>query len=721
LAALSRQGDANDLLVIANIAPYAPSASRDLDGNLVFRTSRPDLCREADIGADAARSFAVERWLAARRVQIAAASIGACSGRDFRATDAAFIRRGGLATLEGRFQGGMSQAFDAGTVELIVLEQARERQAADRALSQSRLASGQSIQDGRAGAGYLVFENQASNACYILEDNAAEWQNAVNRRTEELQIDLAARLQFRAVQFGSNDAFIAARRGECRIIVGEAANLRRILAAAQRDRLAVQIGAVWLEAAAAPPAATASSPVVPGIVGAGAERLRSPFMEGIENQGSPGDLLLLVNTSSSAPNATVNLSGEIVFLSGRATMCAVPALRASLTQQLALEDWFQARRVAFSSVTQTACGSGELTQIDAVLVRRGEMTRLEPALFNSIARAASGRAVKDEAILTEAAATAQREAIAAEVERNRHSIEAGRDGMGAVVFVNSGRQICVIAEGGPAALQRLIRDEQRNLELELDQRGPFDVVFQDADAAYVSARRGSCRLIVASTTRLQAVLTASTRDAVVHAVGRTWLTPAAVSRIETAIQSEAAARLQQEQLRNEALQQERQQREIRDRNLGVELARRTEALRNASRARAVVMQDQVRDGVRDLFSGAQTRSWVEASFPIVESVSSRRRSEGWELQAVEASVYEYGISQWSGRMLPTAVIEVTIRVRNSDIGRHDTLCFLTGHQEDTEFRRIRSSEAVACGDTGAARIRAWLSSLNFDSQWNARP
>jgi hypothetical protein len=99
LAALSRQGDANDLLVIANIAPYAPSASRDLDGNLVFRTSRPNLCREADIGADAARSFAVERWLATRRVQLVAASIGACSGRDFRATDAAFIRRGQLATL----------------------------------------------------------------------------------------------------------------------------------------------------------------------------------------------------------------------------------------------------------------------------------------------------------------------------------------------------------------------------------------------------------------------------------------------------------------------------------------------------------------------------------------------------------------------------------------------------------------------------------------------
>ena len=103
--------------------------------------------------------------------------------------------------------------------------------------------------------------------------------------------------------------------------------------------------------------------------------------------------------------------------------------------------------------------------------------------------------------------------------------------MGAVVFVNSGRQICVIAEGAPAALQRLIRDEQRNLELELDQRGPFDVVFQDADAAYVSARRGSSRLIVASTARLQAVLTASTRDAAAHAVGRTWLTPAAISRI----------------------------------------------------------------------------------------------------------------------------------------------------------------------------------------------
>ena len=40
--------------------------------------------------------------------------------------------------------------------------------------------------------------------------------------------------------------------------------------------------------------------------------------------GSPEDLLMLANISPDAPNAAIDLSGELAFLSGKAALCAAP-------------------------------------------------------------------------------------------------------------------------------------------------------------------------------------------------------------------------------------------------------------------------------------------------------------------------------------------------------------------------------------------------------------
>jgi hypothetical protein len=299
-------------------------------------------------------------------------------------------------------------------------------------------------------------------------------------------------------------------------------------------------------------------------------------------------------------------------------------------------------------------------------------------------------------------------------------IQSSTEGLGSVVFDNSSRRFCVVDDGNPQIWRRLVQGQQRAWEIDLNLRGPFTVEMQDADSAYIGARRGACRAIIGSSVTLRLITAAATRDALQHRAGSLWLQHSELDRLRNELRAEVEAAERQRQLAQEAAEQERRARQLREQAEGTDLRRQTDALRSASRVRAVAMQDQIREGFRTVFSSASGNHWVRIAYSEVANAAVRRRQEGWQLQSVEVSIYEFGLSEWSQRTMPTAVIEVNIRLSNPDLGRHETICYLAGYQEDLEFNRIRSTNVHQCGEAGISRIDRWLTGVNFQSQWNAR-
>ena len=61
--------------------------------------------------------------------------------------------------------------------------------------------------------------------------------------------------------------------------------------------------------------------------------------------------------------------------------------------------------------------------------------------------------------------------------------------------------------------------------------------------------------------------------------------------------------------------------------------------------------------------------WATSVFPEVAREAARRASENWTYSDGSTELVEYGRSNWSGRILETAVIRIRIKLKNADIGR----------------------------------------------------
>jgi hypothetical protein len=463
------------------------------------------------------------------------------------------------------------------------------------------------------------------------------------------------------------------------------------------------------------PAVVAPSPPV-------VARVSSQHLTQLAREGSPQDLLALVNVSPSAPNATLTLSGDVTFLSTRIVACRPTEQPLQVPLTFALEDWLSERRLDVRGMALRPCGNSSFDTLDMAVLRRAELGRLDPVTFNSVARAVEGRTAVVIALLTDAAARSATEARSADRAANQTRVDAGSPGFGVIAFGDQGSNACIAASGAPEVWRAALVRVARALQLDLDALVQLEVMTSDLDAAFISARRGGCRVLVGDSLQLRAVLAAVRRDRLQATLTSVWLEPDQVRAVaeESRATTEAAARAV-ERARQEA-EQARGLLSSREQAEGVERARRTEALRATSRVQATAMRETISLGARSLFSSDNPGAarWARDAFPELDRQMRRRLSEGWELQGVDAEVFEFGQGQWSGRSLSTAVVRLSLRMSNRQVGRYDTACFLLGYQDDAEFRMTRSTTSADCASDGERRTASWLSGLGFESRWNAR-
>jgi hypothetical protein len=717
------KGSPEDMLLLINVSTTAPSAARDLDDNTVFRSPEALLCRQTDFSTDLAATMAAERWLAARNLKVDPTSLPSCVGRVPRKLDGALLQRKDLATLEPRALEEWSALAREAVLDVAILQSADERRAAERSRAQARRTTAQKIDAMTDGVGYLVMEKGADAACFASGSSHTAWQSSMPTRFEELHLDLSSRANLRPLVSDANNAFISARRGDCRVVVGESADLARIAAAAERNRVPFRHGAFWLDGHL--DQGGGSVLARPG----GTPRQASPFLTELDMQGHAGDLLLLVNVSSRAPNASLNLAGNIVFLSSKAVLCTAISRALNLEQELALRRWMSERTVVHDDVLGTPCGDREFAVIDAIVVRRGELARLPARLFNAVANQGAARNVAASVVITDDEIRRNETAREAARTVNLSNIENGRPGTGMVIFENRSTTICVAAEGQIESWRRVVVSSASRLALDLDLATTLQVVDRDIDAAFLEARRGSCRAIIGTASQLAPVLTAAARDSLAARPGAVWFAPGAADEAAAVLRAERDAVQRQAEMARQQAEAERKLAEQRDRELGIERARRTESLRNASRARAATFIDQTRTGLRESLAATpsvlldEARDfWVRTTgFRETFSLITRLRSEKWEFEELEMEMAEFGLGQWQGRKLDTGLMRVTIRLRNRDVGRYQTLCLFLGYQIDAEFGRTRAVHETNCSPDGQARSANWLAGLGYESQWNARP
>jgi hypothetical protein len=493
-------------------------------------------------------------------------------------------------------------------------------------------------------------------------------------------------------------------------------------------------------------------------------------------EGPPNDVLILLNETSSAPNARRVLSGEVKFADGSVVLCRAPSAQFEETF-----DWYIQTQLIklipnaiFSrfKISENQCA--QQPNSDLVAIRRAALLNSESTGLG-IADAISTRRLSLFLVIAHQPYELQKSNVLATKHKNRKQLLAGTlDGFSYVLIPTApSSTVCIDSSRGHNVAVALLEEIRSSTVFET--RWPLTpTLIQDsADELFIRAKRQHCGFVAGDAPLMTLMARGFERDGTPFTVGSIVLNSARVDEIaknvaetervalleqqlsqkaekqrmertreeEKSRREEAERRAQQERVLND---EQRRLAEIRRRNderVRIEEIERSRKI-VASRARTLVdsLEAQLRGHISsvakevadrrrratlgEIPSEAQIRreralfeeERITGSFPHWAAWFADRTKEEWEFGTPQASLEDYGLAQWKTRTIEALSVKVEFPMLNRTIGDRKRFCVVFAWINDEEFSFRRESETFDCASY-AKSFQTWATRNSFVSQW----
>jgi uncharacterized protein YecT (DUF1311 family) len=430
-------------------------------------------------------------------------------------------------------------------------------------------------------------------------------------------------------------------------------------------------------------------------------------------EGPPDDVVLLYNSTSTAPHVWRNVKGDVVFQNDGATRCIAGA--SDIGVERYVDHILKDHGAKTLTVATSPCDLPKAaSNVDIIAFHRSDLLREKVAYKLALAGLLKDNTFRKFDVVNDFAEMLKKrqefaEQLRAELDQNT------RKGFG-VGEVNDVLAFCLIApsiKDGSDGLKEIVK---RNVEIiapSLKSDWKF-VETSDADSAYLGLQRRQCGYVVGDSNALRSIIIALGRDNQKVKLSPVWWSD---NDIEQAAFDANDAR-QQEIERELQIKHEKQELErleaIRQKNKEADKSERERVLRIRNGVKARGLENYV----HDLVSGEAQKKIVDTEhlFEPYSSWLDGRFAEKWETYGVNSEVADFGTFQWKGRTLPAVVVKTIINQKNRNLGKYENPCYKFGLVDDEEFSRLREPIAVSCED--ARVIESWKSGGKFQSQWN---
>jgi hypothetical protein len=438
--------------------------------------------------------------------------------------------------------------------------------------------------------------------------------------------------------------------------------------------------------------------------------------------GSGNDILMMLNVGPSAPHASLNVRGEPVFLNGRAEMCVVGSRPHDWDAIVQFDSTLAPYGINLQAETLPLCAGFPLSSRDGYIGRRSELLALPRTILEGLLAALEERTAVVQETLLAGELEASRDARRARSLANENRVSSpNATGFGYIAVAGEGGLLCAVASD-EVPIEQMVESIRTTLTAELSFRAPRAIQRTSEDAAYVAARRGACRILMADAPTLSRFIAALRRDRISYQMSAAWHPDEEVARVAQQIRDQRAEQARARQISREEAEAQRVAQNERQRRAAEEAATRTAQLRRINGPRAAALLNQLRTAVDasiQTTSGSAARNAPQIFGSLTEQYQ-RQINGGWELDNADYLIHEFGESLSNDRLLETIFVRVNIRMKHRDLGRYETHCFIVGYQHDAEFGRLRNSFDQRC-DSAPHHLTAWMTARRYQSLWTSTP
>jgi hypothetical protein len=716
-----------DFIVFANVGSRSSNVAVGLSGRLIFSGRAPTACRVGGSAFGALAQDAFEDWLREFNASFAQINIRDCVNA-FRpdGEDLVLITARNLAS-----QPALARSIEQALQRRDLVEafrysadQAREvRNAIRRSAEENtvRLAEGRS-----SGIVAILLDNRSSVACG-MNIAEAELNFIIQSHARIISAELNERINFTPRISDPDSAFIAARRSNCRLVAGPVADMAIFRAALQRERMDSRVSSIFepRQAAASRVPIPSSGTSVSNAPGNGAPPAATPRVTEATRpliSGSGNDILMILNVGPSAPHASLNVRGEPVFLNSRADMCVVGSRLNDWGAIIQLDSVLLPYGINLQAETLPSCAGAPLSSRDGYIARRSELLALPRTTLEGLLAGLEQRIAVIQETLLGSELEAGRDARRARSLANENRASSpNAAGFGYITVAGEGGLLCAVAND-EFPVEQMVESIRTTLTAELSLRAPRAIQRTSEDAAYVAARRGTCRILMADAPTLSRFIAALRRDRISYQLSAAWHPDEEVARVAQQIRDQRAEQARARQISREEAEAQRVAQNERQRRAAEEAGTRTAQLRRINGPRAAALLNQLRtyvDASIQTSSGSATRNAPQIFVSFTEQYR-RQIDGGWELDSADYLIHEFGESLSNDRILETIFVQMNFRMRHRDLGRYETHCFVVGYQHDAEFGRLRNSFDQRC-ESAPSHLSEWMSARRYQSLWTSSP
>lgn len=428
-------------------------------------------------------------------------------------------------------------------------------------------------------------------------------------------------------------------------------------------------------------------------------------------EGDLQDVVLLFNSSPSAPHVAKNLRGEIIFEDAKADVCLFQQdFDATLANTLRMALGCYSLKTI--SIDPHACPSEHVLAYDVVAAKRGAFLRQEVQYAASLIKEIETDHLKRLLILTDVEVKSALAADAIKASEIETDIERGaKEGYGLILLNTGSPAVCAVIMDKANAHRLLLVSLGDRLTSEM-KISPM-ISAASLDGAFINIQRKQCGGVYASAQDLKTLLDSLKHEGISYLISAIWVTQPEIDAADKKIADEKALTAQQALERERRTEEQRKLRERQTQEEAASKAKQQESLRSqfgkTAAAAAATIGNEVKQFTELRGGNAATK------FPVFASWHQRQLADRWELMSQNAELFDYGVSNWKGRGLETSFAKVNMRLRNPMLGEYKDACFIFGQIVDTEFRMDRDPVSILCDNSKS--FANWKTARGFQSTW----
>ena len=428
------------------------------------------------------------------------------------------------------------------------------------------------------------------------------------------------------------------------------------------------------------------------------------------------DLISLVNLTGKAPNAIINLSGQIIFENNEAVSCFYQQDTINKEKRFYFFDKVADRKFKIINI-DGKCDQNNLLKYDLIFFIKNDILNENQSYVEPlIEQIQLENFVKYKIILENKYIEdmKNRKLFAEQIKKD--VLEGVRIGFGSVAIKNQNQTLCSDIDSDletHRSIINLLNNEFTRLGYSKEVQNNS---FKDKERTFIDVQREKCGFLYVNQESLKLFLEGFEKTKTEYEIIPVWYSQSQINQERLRLEEisnnqlvneqkkkeedEKKAKLEQERLKSEGALKAAEQKKLRERN------------RNIVEAHIDLWEQEL-----NKFFEPQniTNSEIFLQYRNLSDFIINKFNEGWELDNFEIEPTDYGKGEYRNRQIDTFTTILNFKIKNNDIGDYESYCVNLTIMDDKEFNKYREPYLNECSEKNL--LIDYQIKHSFTSEW----